>query len=55
MIERYVNCLKQEIIQYAQENKVMADHNLEPKYILKTIYIEEARLLQYQKNILLKF
>lgn len=39
MIERYVNCLKQEIIQYAQENKVMADHNLEPKYILKTIYI----------------
>ena len=28
-----------EIIQYAQENKVMADHNLEPKYILKTIYI----------------
>ena len=39
MIERYVNCLKQEIIQYAQENKVMSDHNLEPKYILKTIYI----------------
>lgn len=39
MIERYVNCLKQEIIQYAQENKVMADHDLEPKYILKTIYI----------------
>lgn len=39
MIERYVNCLKQEIIQYAQENKVMADHGLEPKYILKTIYI----------------
>lgn len=39
MIERYVNCVKQEIIQYAQENKVMSDHNLEPKYILKTIYI----------------
>lgn len=39
MIERYVNCLEQEIIQYAQENKVMSDHNLEPKYILKTIYI----------------
>lgn len=39
MIKRYVNCLKQEIIQYAQENTVMSDHNLEPKYILKTIYI----------------
>lgn len=39
IIERYINSLKQEIIQYAQENKVMSDHNLEPKYILKTIYI----------------
>ncbi len=39
MIERYVKCLKQEIIQYANENKIMSKHALEPEYIIKTIYI----------------
>lgn len=30
---------KKEIIQYATENKIMSEHGLEPKYIIKTIYI----------------
>lgn len=37
--EKYVNCLKQEIIKYGTENKTMSKHNLEPEYIVKTIYI----------------
>lgn len=37
--KRYVNCVEKEIIQYATENKVMANHNLEPLYVIKTIYI----------------
>jgi oxygen-independent coproporphyrinogen-3 oxidase len=39
VIPRYINCLKQEIIQYADENEVMSKHNLEPRYRIKTIYI----------------
>ena len=39
LIERYIKCLKKEIIKYATENKVMSEHNLEPRYIIKTIYI----------------
>lgn len=39
MIERYVKCLEQEIIQYANENKIMSKHGLEDQYIIKTIYI----------------
>ena len=37
--ERYVHCLKKEITQYAVENKIMSEHNLERKYIINTIYI----------------
>lgn len=37
--KRYVECIEKEIIQYATENKVMAKHNIEPLYVLKTIYI----------------
>lgn len=37
--KRYVNCVEKEIIQYATENKVMANHNLESLYVIKTIYI----------------
>lgn len=39
MIERYIECVKKEIIQYATENKTMSEHGLEPKFIVKTIYI----------------
>lgn len=39
MIERYAECVKKEIIQYATENKTMSEHGLEPKFIVKTIYI----------------
>lgn len=39
MAERYMLCLKKEIIQYATENKVMYEHGIEPKYVIKTIYI----------------
>lgn len=38
-INRYVRCLKEEISHYANENKIMSKHGLEPKYIIKTIYI----------------
>ena len=59
MIERYVNCLKKEIIQYATENKVMAAHGLELEYRIKTIYIgggtpsfiDEAYILSIVKTI----
>lgn len=39
MVDRYIQCLKKEIIQYANENKIMSKHGLEPKYVIKTIYI----------------
>lgn len=39
MVERYIECVKKEIIQYATENKTMSEHGLEPKFIVKTIYI----------------
>lgn len=59
MIERYVNCLKKEIIQYATENKIMAAHGLELEYRIKTIYIgggtpsfiDEAYILSIVKTI----
>lgn len=38
-IEEYINALKKEITKYALENKIMAEHKLERKYLLKTIYI----------------
>ena len=37
--EKYINCLEKEIIKYGTENKTMSKHNLEPEYIIKTIYI----------------
>ena len=39
MVERYIECVKKEIIQYATENKTMWEHGLEPKFIVKTIYL----------------
>lgn len=39
IVERYIKCLKKEIIQYANENKIMSEHGLEPRYVIKTIYI----------------
>ena len=39
MVERYIKCLKSEIVQYANENRIMHEHGLEPKFIIKTIYI----------------
>lgn len=39
MEEKYVNALKKEIEKYALENKVMSEHNIEPEFIIKTIYI----------------
>lgn len=39
MVDRYIQCLKKEIIQYANENRIMSKHGLEPKYVIKTIYI----------------
>ena len=37
--EKYINCLEKEITKYGTENKTMSKHNLEPEYIIKTIYI----------------
>lgn len=59
MVERYINCLKKEIIQYATENKIMSAHGLEPEYVIKTIYIgggtpsfiDEAYILSIIKTI----
>lgn len=39
IVDRYIQCLKKEIIQYANENKIMSKHGLEQKYVIKTIYI----------------
>ena len=39
MVDRYIQCLKKEIIQYANENRIMSKHGLEQKYVIKTIYI----------------
>lgn len=39
IVDRYIQCLKKEIIQYANENRIMSKHGLEPKYVIKTIYI----------------
>ena len=39
LIDRYIKCLKKEILKYASENKIMSEHGLESKYIIKTIYI----------------
>lgn len=36
---RYVECVEQEILQYATESKIMSKYNLEPKYTIDTIYI----------------
>ena len=37
--EKYVKCLENELIRYSTENKIMSDHNLENKYVIRTIYI----------------
>lgn len=37
--KEYVECIEKEIAQYGTENKVMAKHNIEPIYVIKTIYI----------------
>lgn len=37
--EKYIECLKKEIIRYAIENRIMSKHNLEKEYIINTIYI----------------
>lgn len=39
IVERYIQCLKKEIIQYANENKIMSAHELEARYVIRTIYI----------------
>lgn len=39
LIEKYIDAVKKEIIKYAEENKIMYKHYLEPKYGIKTIYI----------------
>lgn len=39
IVEKYIKCLKKEIVQYATENRIMSEHGLEPKYVIKTIYI----------------
>lgn len=39
LVERYIKCLKKEILQYANENKIMSEHGLEERYVIKTIYI----------------
>ena len=30
MVERYIKCLNSEIVQYANENRIMHEHGLEP-------------------------
>ena len=37
--KKYVECVKKEIEKYARENRIMSEHGLEPKYVIKTIYI----------------
>lgn len=37
--EKYVKSLEKEIIHYNIENKILNDHNIEKKYLIKTIYI----------------
>lgn len=37
-VEKYFKSLQEEILQYARENKIMSEHYLEPKYLIKTIY-----------------
>lgn len=37
--KKYVECVKKEIEKYARENRIMSEHELEPKYVIKTIYI----------------
>ena len=37
--KEYINCIKQELIHYSEENQIMASHNLEKKYVISTIYI----------------
>lgn len=39
VVNRYIQCLKREIVKYADENEIMYQHKLEPKYVIKTIYI----------------
>ena len=36
---KYIECLKQEIEKYSKENDIMFEHGLEPKFMIKTIYI----------------
>lgn len=38
-VKRYMNCIEKEIIKYANENRIMSEHGLEAKYVIKTIYI----------------
>ena len=38
-VARYIKCLKKEIVQYANENRIMSEHGLEPQYVINTIYI----------------
>lgn len=39
IVERYIQCLRKEIIQYAHENEIMSKNGLEERYVIKTIYI----------------
>ena len=39
IVEEYIQCLKKEIIQYANENRIMSEHGLEPRNVINTIYI----------------
>ena len=37
--EKYIHCLEKEIEHYATENKILYEHKLEKKFMVKTIYI----------------
>lgn len=39
IVEKYIQCLRKEIIQYAHENEIMSKNELEERYVIKTIYI----------------
>lgn len=36
---RYIKCVEKELIRYSLENEIMSAHDLENKYVIKTIYI----------------
>ena len=37
--EKYIHCLEKEIEHYATENKILYEHKLEKKFMVKTIYM----------------